>query len=58
MYLEHWHIQSPGVFQNPSIFRTMSNTAMKRFRENSVAIIIFITSTFQILYFMKKNMIL
>ena len=68
-YSEPWYIQSPGIFrtlfyseawysQNPDIFRTLLNIYDGAFsRKQLTAIIIFITSACQVLYFMKKNMI-
>ena len=48
-YSELWYIQ------NPAIFKTLSNIYYGAFsQKQSTTIIIFITSAFQVFYFMKK----
>ena len=48
-YSELWYIQNPGIF------KTLSNIYYGAFsQKQSTTIIIFITSAFQVFYFMKK----
>ena len=66
-YSESWYIQNPDIIRmlaylepcsirNPGIFRTLSSIYDGAFsRKQLTAIIIFITSAVQVLYFMKKS---